>query len=247
MATERNKKRFVLMPFAREYNEIYQGVYKPVCSKSGIDCWRVDEIARPGSITRDIVEGILDADIVIADLTSKNPNVFYELGIAHSIGNKTIMTSQTLNDVPFDIANYRVLIYEQSAKGRKKLASDLERAIKDLLAALDRTNNPLQDALAHRTPIGIRKKTPLAKFVDIADLPAAIRRWLSDHNVIYAEDVATIDIREMADTPGLGKISLGKFFGALLEHDLYPDGRALQEVIVQRGIKTKPNRYGQWS
>ncbi|MDL1864307.1 hypothetical protein FBQ90_03735 [Betaproteobacteria bacterium PRO5] len=156
------------------------------------------------------------------------------------------MTSQALHDVPFDIANYRVLLYEQSIKGSKKLALDLERAIKDLLAALDRTNNPLQDALTHRTPIGIRKKTPLAKYIDIADLPAPLRRWLHNNNVIYTEDIAKIDVRSMADVPGLGRISLGKFFGALLKHDLYPDGQALQDVIVERGILTKLNRYGSW-
>ena len=243
---ETSKKCFVLMPFAEQYLEIYQEVYKPVCAKNSIECWRVDEISRPGSITRDIVEGILDADIVIADLTSRNPNVFYELGIAHSIGNKTIMTSQSLQDVPFDIANYRVLIYDQSIKGSKKLADDLERAIRDLLAALDRTNNPLQDALSQRTPIGTRKKTPLAKYIDLADMPSPLRRWLQSQNIIYAEDVASIDLRKVPEVQGLGKVSLGKFFAALLEHDLHPDSRTLQDVIVQYGIRTKPSRYGSW-
>lgn len=70
--TDRDKTCFVLMPFAEEYRE----VYKPVCKAAGIRSWRVDEVARPGSITRDIVEGIIDADIIIADLTSQNPNVF---------------------------------------------------------------------------------------------------------------------------------------------------------------------------
>ena len=82
------KNCFVLMPFEPKYREVYDEVYKPVCSANDLDCWRVDEISRPGSITRDIVEGIIDAEVVIADLTSQNPNVFYELGIAHSVGNK---------------------------------------------------------------------------------------------------------------------------------------------------------------
>ena len=89
-----SKNCFVIMPFAQNYLEVYEEVYKPVCKENGIDCWRVDEISRPGSITKDIIEGIIEADIIIADLTSKNPNVFYELGIAHSVGNKTIMTAQ---------------------------------------------------------------------------------------------------------------------------------------------------------
>lgn len=235
------------MPFAEQYREVYQEVYKPVCAKNGIDCWRVDELARPGSITRDIVEGILDADILIADLTSRNPNVFYELGIAHSVGNKTIMTTQSLSDVPFDIANYRILTYEQSITGSKKLAVELERAIHELLAALDRTNNPLQEVLAHRSPIGVRKKAPLAKFLDIASLPARLRQWLVAQGVVYAEDVAGIDLRNLAETPGVGKVALGKFFAALLEHDLYPDAEALQEVIFRYGIKTRPDARGYWS
>ncbi len=137
------KNCFVIMPFADEYKEVYEEVYKPVCEANEIECWRVDEISRPGSITRDIIEGIIDADIIIADLTSKNPNVFYELGIAHSVGNKTIMTAQSTDDIPFDIGNYRVIVYEQSISGSKKFYAQLQNAIQDLLKALDQTNNPM--------------------------------------------------------------------------------------------------------
>lgn len=241
------KKCFVLMPFAEAYLEVYQEVYKPVCERNGIECWRVDEIARPGSITRDIVEGILDADIIIADLTSRNPNVFYEVGIAHSVGNKTIMTAQSLTDVPFDIANYRVLIYEQTIAGSKKLSRDLERAIQELLAALDRTNNPLQEVLSQRATLGSRQKIPLAKYINLSDLPARLRDWLNEQGIAYADDIRKIDVRKMAETPGLGKVALGKFFAALLEHDLYPDGKALQDVIVEYGIRTRPDGLGRWS
>ncbi|MCX7111370.1 MAG: hypothetical protein NTX45_14830 [Proteobacteria bacterium] len=55
------KKCFVLMPFDERFKEVYTDVYKVVCHDHGIECWRVDEISRPGSITKDIVEGILDA------------------------------------------------------------------------------------------------------------------------------------------------------------------------------------------
>lgn len=71
-----NKKCFVLMPFEEKYREIYTEVYKVVCAKNGIDCWRVDEVNKPGSITRDIINGIIKSDIIIADLTARNPNVF---------------------------------------------------------------------------------------------------------------------------------------------------------------------------
>lgn len=244
---EARKKCLVLMPFAEQYREVYTEVYKPTCARLGLDCWRVDEISRPGSITRDIVEGILDSDVVIADLTSRNANVFYELGIAHSTGNKTIMTVQTMADIPFDIANYRVLVYEQTISGSRKFSRELEKAIQELLAALDRTNNPLQEVLSHRNTIGVRRKAPLAKYIPMADLPGPIRDWLVRNKITYADDVAKIDVRALAEEPGLGKISLGKFFGAIMEHDLYPDAAALQEVITKYSIRTRPNRYGHWS
>jgi hypothetical protein len=93
----------------------------------------------------------------------------------------------------------------------------------------------------------VKKKSPLAKYVDLADLPTRMRQWLVDHNVVYAEDVANIDLRALAEAPGVGKVTLGKFFAAILEHDLHPDAEALQEVIFRYGIKTKPNKYGHWS
>ena len=230
------------MPFAEQYREVHQEVYKPVCAENGLECWRVDEISRPGSITRDIVEGILDADIVIADLTGKNPNVFYELGIAHSVGNKTIMTAQNREDVPFDIGNYRVLFYEQSIKGSKKLFLDLDKAIKELIAALDRTNNPLQEALSSRSHIGIKNKEALAKYVDMARLPANMRNWLTENDIVYADDVRKIDIRSLPGTPGLGKESIGRFLAEVLEHDLHPDAKAIQEIIVKNGYRLR-SRY----
>lgn len=118
---EHNRTCFVIMPFDTKYKEIYDEVYKPICDNNTINCYRVDEISKPGSITKDIVDGIIDADLIIADLTDKNPNVFYELGIAHSTGSKTIMTCQKSEKLPFDISNYRVIFYEQSINGAKQL------------------------------------------------------------------------------------------------------------------------------
>lgn len=158
MANSKAKRRcFVLMPFSAKYQEVYKQVYHPVCEANGVECWRVDEIARPGLITKDIVEGIIEADIVLADLTSKNANVFYELGIAHCVGNKTIMTSQSKDDVPFDIASNRVIFYEQSISGSKDLTKKLDAAIKELLKSLDQTNNPVQEVLSSRLAIGVKR------------------------------------------------------------------------------------------
>ena len=235
---------FDLMPFDPKYREVYAEVYKPVCAENDLDCWRVDEVARPGSITRDIVEGIIDAEVVIADLTGQNPNVFYELGIAHSVGNKTIMTAQAIADVPFDIRSYRVLIYQQNIMGSRKLADDLDKAIKELLAALDRTSNPVQEAVSSRSSMGLKRKTPLVKYVDVTGLPKQMRDWLSTHKIVYAEDVAGVDLHALAETPGIGQDSLGRFMRQIIEHDLYPDAQVLNDVMLKYRISSKPGYKG---
>ena len=235
------------MPFADEYREVYEDVYQKVCTELGINCWRVDEISRPGSITRDIVEGILDADLLVADLTGRNANVFYELGIAHAAGNKTIMTAQSEADVPFDIANYRVLMYEQSISGAKKLKKKLNAAITELLAALDQTNNPLQEAISHRSSLlGGRKRAPLVKYVNIPDLPWQMREWLQKNNIVYADDVNAINLEELVNTDGIGKTALGKFLASVVENDLYDDAPELQRIIVEYGIRLTPDFLGRW-
>jgi hypothetical protein len=232
------------MPFDPKYYEIYSEVYRPICAQNGLVCSRVDEISRPGSITRDIVEGIIDADVVIADLTSQNPNVFYELGIAHSIGNKTIMTAQALQDVPFDVRSYRVLVYEQSISGSRQLGSDLDKAIKELLASLDRTSNPVQEAVGARSIIGSRKRTLLIKYIDLAHLPPRMQKWLQLKGVVYAEDVADINLDELASADGIGKESLGQFLRQVVKHDLYPDAEALHATVTKYRISMKPDYRG---
>lgn len=178
----------------------------------------------------------MEATVVLADLTSRNANVFYELGIAHCSGNKTIMTAQSMSDVPFDIRNYRVLIYEQTISGSKELAETLNKAIQELLTALDRTNNPVQEALSGRSNLGKRKQEPLIKYVDLNHTAWRLRKWLSEHGVIYAEDVNKIDLEAIANTPGIGKDSLSRFFSEVVQHDLYDDGQKLQDFLVRNRI-----------
>jgi hypothetical protein len=241
-----NKKVcFVLMPFAEKYREVYEQVYKPACDHQGLKCWRVDEISRPGSITQDIVEGIIDADIIIADLTTQNPNVFYELGISHSIGNKTIMTSQSIDYVPFDISNYRVIIYEQSIAGSKILEKRIIKAIDELLVVLDRTNNPVQSALGKRTAMYYGRKIPLFKAVDISLLTSAFHKMIKDHNIIYIEDLSEIIIEELIRKPGFGKTSVSQLVHLMISYDLYSDAKEFYRIIKKYKIKVtdSPDPY----
>jgi hypothetical protein len=138
------------MPFADRFTEVYEQVYRPCCHSLDVRCWRVDEVAGPGSITTDIINGVLDSTFLIADLTTQNPNVFYELGIAHTLGKEVILTCQSVEDVPFDIRSSRVIIYDQTISGAAKLRHALARAIESVLQGSEAASNPVQDAIRLR-------------------------------------------------------------------------------------------------
>jgi hypothetical protein len=103
---------FVLLPLKEPFKTIYSAAVEPVAAELGISCGHAEGIFGPGRIMRDIVSSITFAEVVVAELTGRNPNVFYELGIAHQQGKQVVLLSQTMEDVPFDIRDMRVVLYE---------------------------------------------------------------------------------------------------------------------------------------
>lgn len=78
----------------------------------GYEAVRADEIAEPGSITTQIMQRIFDDDLVIADLTDHNPNVFYELSVRHAIGRPFVQIITEGQDIPFDVQGMRLIFYD---------------------------------------------------------------------------------------------------------------------------------------
>ena len=122
---------FVLMPFTTEYHlkEVYEDNIQTTVHNCGMTCLRADDILNNDAIIEDIWGQINKAKVIIADLTGKNPNVFYELGIAHTIGKEVIMISQNIDDVPFDLRYLRVIVYETTQRGTKFLQAQLTDTI----------------------------------------------------------------------------------------------------------------------
>ncbi len=230
-----DKKCFVLMPFAESYREIYEEVYKTVCKKNGLYCWRVDEIALPTSITNDIVQGIAEADIIIADLTSKNANVFYELGIAHTIGAQVIMTSQSISDIPFDIVHYRVIIYEQTISGSKILADKLTQAIKELLVVFERINNPVQEVLSNKI-LKFNKRVPIIEVMNFGNTQSNVRKMVEGENIMYADELKNLDLDKLKVKYHLGQKSLADLVSVIFKNGLYDDLEKLQKYVVENRL-----------
>ncbi len=141
-----NKPRlcFVIMPFAEGLWEVYEKAIKPACTQAGFLPVRVDELEGQYNITLEIIEHIFRSEVVIADLTDWRPNVFYEMGVAHAIDNKTIMIIQKKNDVPFDVHSYKCIRYEQTEKGLEELARGLVSSLNSLERWRHRPTNPVQ-------------------------------------------------------------------------------------------------------
>jgi hypothetical protein len=117
----RNKARkkaastcFVLMPFGAPFDEYYRKIFRPAIRKAGLNAVRADTLFRPAPIMEDIWRFVRQAKVLLAELTGKNPNVFYELGLAHAIGKPVVLVSNKLDHVPFDLRGLRTIIYDKN-------------------------------------------------------------------------------------------------------------------------------------
>ncbi|MGP0088656.1 MAG: hypothetical protein ACLPKB_01650 [Xanthobacteraceae bacterium] len=119
---------FTVMQFSKPYDALYRDVIRPVCEKAGFASIRADDVFRPGVILEDIRNGILTADVIIAEITPVNANVYYELGYAHALEKPTILlANRTVDKLPFDISGYRVIFYDDTIGGKREIEETLEK------------------------------------------------------------------------------------------------------------------------
>jgi len=149
------------MPFAKTNNfpEVWEDVIRREIFehpelREKYDCLRADDIFDNRAIIDDIVRLIRQADVIIADLTTRNPNVLYELGRAHEMGKECVLLTQDIEDVPFDLRHLRVIVYSTSGRGLATLRGQLlgtVRTIEGRLAPPGSNEKPQQF-----TPLGFR-------------------------------------------------------------------------------------------
>ena len=106
-----SREVFVLMPFEDQFQTIYYNVIKPVVESLGYPISKDDENVSIGNVIEQIQGSIRDALLVVADVSGKNPNVFYELGYAHGFEQNVLIITTNKNDVPFDISHIRFFEY----------------------------------------------------------------------------------------------------------------------------------------
>ena len=132
-----NDSCFVMMPFSDPLGKYYKSVYTPAVKKAGLIPVRADDdIFATGKIIDQVWRGITNAKVLIAELTTRNPNVFYELGLAHALQKPVVLVSSNEQDVPFDLQHIRVIYYDiydpfWGEKLIEKVAENILSAIKN--------------------------------------------------------------------------------------------------------------------
>jgi hypothetical protein len=153
---------FVLMPFAHSFDDVYELGIKGAAQDIGAHAERLDDqIFKEGMLER-IYNQISRADLLVADLTGRNPNVFYEVGYAHALGKWVILIAHSKKDIPFDLLHHQYMLYRKDIKAlKKKLSQKLGWAIGEL-------------ARGRRTAPGIRLS------LRVLDMEIPSRLWTSD-------------------------------------------------------------------
>ena len=145
MASQDKGTVFVLMPFRKSLDSAYRDLIKPAFEGAGFRVLRADDISSQRNILQDIIHSIESADLIVADLTDSNQNVYYELGVAHTRGKPAFLMAQNIDEVPFDLQSYRIFQYSMDLDALKdakaRLSSDATRIAADEM----HFGNPVSD------------------------------------------------------------------------------------------------------
>lgn len=122
-----------ILPFHDPFTTIYEDCIRPPLEDAGFKVMKADDIFAPGNyVTENIWRLINRSALLVADVTGKNPNVFYELGIAHTVGRDVIIVSQKKEDVPFDIQSLQYYLYNaDNENGKQQLRDNLKKLLNE--------------------------------------------------------------------------------------------------------------------
>ncbi len=127
MATTPRPFVFVIMPFLVEFDDVYHVAIKDACERADTYCERLDEQIFDERMLDRIYNQIAKADILVADMTGRNQNVFYEVGYAHALGKRVILITRDAEDIPFDLKHHYHLVYGGNIG---QLRSELEKRLR---------------------------------------------------------------------------------------------------------------------
>lgn len=155
------------MPFDEKFDDVYQVGIKEACESINAYCERVDEQIFEERILDRIYNQIVKADVIVADMTGRNPNVFYEVGFAHALGKRTILLTQRADDIPFDLKHFPHIIYEgKISQLREKLKQRVASAVASIHATGTVLAHPRLRYLIQGTQLHSEARAHIVEYFD---------------------------------------------------------------------------------
>jgi hypothetical protein len=178
-------------PERRRADEIFNFIVAPVVRAAGLDPYRADLDPSPGAITPKLLSELLSARLVIADLTGRNPNVFYELGVTHSFARPLISIADSSSSIPFDAKDERIIeLGEYQASGLTYIQGEqaktaLQESLMIVLADGYSAPSPLREVAANRSVDDLAPEDPVAaEMAQMREALEEIRKRLAPRSAV---------------------------------------------------------------
>ncbi|HEX8098721.1 MAG TPA: hypothetical protein VF660_00790 [Actinomycetota bacterium] len=208
---------FVIMPFGGWLDDYYETIYAPAIEAVELEPHRADDLYRPSTIVNDIWSYTQRAKLLLADLTGKNPNVFYELGLAHALGKPAILVAESMDDIPFDLRALRIIVYDKNdPRWGERLQEKVQTSITEVLKAP-------QEAV-------------LPAFLHVRPAAAAPSVTLREKDIIEIKQELDLLRREIRRVPVSGRIINPREARFRIEQYL---GSGLSEEAIIRRLRTE--------
>ena len=203
---------FVIGPYGKVGSDVrkwsdglFNGLIQPVLTAAGYDCSRLIDDTKPGDITDQIIQKLMESDLVIADLTYRNPNVFYELAVRHATGKDFILLQAPSDEkIPFDITVLHVIEVENTILGAQQARTELEKHIQKTQKGEASFENPItryRDRLSLKQTAAPQDKVLLELMDQVRSLSNMVESQQKKLGRMEAEEFVRNALRMGATTP----------------------------------------------
>lgn len=230
------------MPFSatescseEKWEEIYKHLFKKTIEEAGYACERSSPI-KGGALIKNIIQQLYTAEIVLADLTDSNANVFYELGVRHSLKKRTIMVAYENHHLPSDISGYGVIFYSPDLRGGEDFKDKIHKRINEIEQNPEKSDNPVSDFLNEELDKYTRQLQSLSGGIPYEHIDCGlISKFIEDAHEIWVMDPLTdLSTIENAIIGSLEKGCKREYIISNAEFDLY--NTYIEKLQDKRGI-----------